>query len=176
MALDTTPGSATADSYVSLEDSDAYHLAHGGEAWLAPSVDDERKEAALRSATRYLDSTYRGRWKGIRAAAAQALAWPRREVIDEDGYDLADDAIPKAIVDATCEAALLIVQGVQLMPQLARGGMVKSESVTAGPVSTTTTFMDSAPGRDRFLAIEGALSGLIERALGGAAIVDLLRV
>ena len=99
MALDNTAGSPTTDSYVSLADANAYHLAHGGAAWDGPSVTDETKEAALRSAVRYLDNTYRGRWKGLRATATQSLAWPRRDVVDEDGFAIAASVIPKGIAD-----------------------------------------------------------------------------
>lgn len=102
MALTTTPGDASADSYASLAEADAYHLARGREsAWV--DLDAEEKEPALRKATTYLDAKYS--WKGDRVGSTQALGWPRYGVVF-DGFTLASDAIPARLRDACCELAL----------------------------------------------------------------------
>jgi hypothetical protein len=54
-------------------------------------------------------------WKGYRATAVQALAWPRTEVVNPDlpnsvgdptAQFYADDVVPQRVKDATCELAL----------------------------------------------------------------------
>jgi hypothetical protein len=46
------------------------------------------------------------RFKGVKASTTQALQWPRAECRDPDGTDdLASDAVPSAVVNATCELA-----------------------------------------------------------------------
>jgi len=93
--LTTTPGSASADAYVSLVDAEAYYLAYNGAAWPGTDID---KEAAIRRATRYLDGL---RWKGVKASGReQALEWPRFGAYDCDGYVIPSDAVPVEVVNA----------------------------------------------------------------------------
>ena len=96
-------GRADANSYASVVDGDAYHDGHlYATAWTAATT--ENKEKALVFATRLLDAEFR--FKGVKTSAAQALQWPRAECRDPDGDDyLASDAVPHAVVQATCELA-----------------------------------------------------------------------
>lgn len=98
MALDTTTGGATAESYITVADADAYFLARGVTAWAALTT--AAKEAALRKSTDYMVQTYISRWSGVRVTSTQALDWPRAWV------DLADNItnlayINGAYVDST---------------------------------------------------------------------------
>lgn len=99
MALVTTVGGASSDSYVSLADADTYfasgsHLQSA--VWLA--LDDTAQETALRTAARDLD---RLRYFGHKASTTQSLEWPRVY----RGLWFAD-AIPTAIKQAQMEQAL----------------------------------------------------------------------
>lgn len=96
-------GKADANSYASVVDGDAYHDGHlYATAWTAATT--ENKEKALVFATRLLDAEFR--FKGVKASTTQALQWPRAECRDPDGADdLASDAVPSAVVQATCEMA-----------------------------------------------------------------------
>jgi len=170
MALTTTPGSATADSYASLAEATTYFTARGVTAWTGT---DAVKEAALRVATAYLDNQYRGKWVGIRYEEAQALAWPRvngyrgyaggmiEPLYDLDDFEIPYDAIPVQIRNATLEAALLHIAGVTLEPTLARGGAIKSIGKSVGPLRKDIVYVDGASVFDRYTAIEGLLRGLV---------------
>jgi len=99
MALVTTVGGASSDSYVSLADADTYfasgsHLQSA--VWAA--MNDTQQETALRTAARDLD---RLRYFGRKAATTQALEWPRVY----RGLWFAD-TIPTAIKQAQMEQAL----------------------------------------------------------------------
>ena len=119
-------GLATAQSYASVAECDAYHLARGSSAWAAAT--DAAKEAALVRASAALDGLYSSRWPGLRLTSAQALDWPRSGAWDSDGYALT--LVPTPIKNATCEAALVeLGEAGALSSALAHGGAVKREKV-----------------------------------------------
>lgn len=160
-------GLTTATSYVSVADADAYHLARLHASWAAKSLAD--KEAALIRATAALDLLTR--WKGFKYSSAQALAWPRcrdqasawpgtshegprSSVIDDDGYAI--DGVPKNVVSATCEAALLeIVEPGVLTPS------VEGRIIREG--GTSYEYNAGASGVPTYTVIEGLLKGLTAR-------------
>lgn len=105
MTITATPGSTTADSYVTLADADSYHANRLHNAtWIAAS--DSDKEAALKWATRLLD---RENWVGTRSTESQALRWPRLYVDDRDGYPIDSATIPQFLKNATSELAFLLI-------------------------------------------------------------------
>lgn len=186
MALVTTPGAANADSYAEVAEADAYFAGRGVTTWTGT---DAAKENALRDGTVYLDNAYRNFWRGTRGVKEQALAWPRVDgtrdpwrpswtypLIDEDGFELAIDAIPVQVKRACMEAALLSLTGVTLQPRLERGGEVKSISKGVGPLSKSIVYKDSASAVDRYTTIEGLLRGLVTMTPGATSgTVQLVR-
>ena len=96
-------GKTDANAYANAADGDAYHEGHlYATAWTAATL--ANKEAALVMATRLIDGQFQ--FGGSKAHEEQALQWPREGCRDPDGSDvLASDAVPKAVVDATCEMA-----------------------------------------------------------------------
>ena len=136
MALTVEPGtgSASADSYASLVEADAYHAARGNASWAG--LADPVKEQALRQAAQYVDTIQR--YKGFRLTQAQALEFPRTSCFDWSGFEVL--GVPARVKQAAMELALRASSG-SLYADLSRGGKVKSESV--GPISTT--YADDAP-------------------------------
>lgn len=103
MTIITTPP-ATANSYATLAQADAYHAGRATVAWAG---DDAAKEAALIRATQWLDGRYRAQFPGTRLnGRAQALEWPRYGVTDMAGDAVESDTVPQEITDAVCEAAV----------------------------------------------------------------------
>lgn len=162
LIVETGTGSASADSYASLAQADAYHAAFGGSAWTGS---DALKESALRRATRYLDGRYRARYSGTKCTRTQALEWPRFAA-EESGWAVDTNAVPKAVQNATIEAALReLVSPGSSSPDVSNGAVL-SETVTAGPVSTSTTYANNGrSGPDAsapvFLVLDQLLGGLI---------------
>jgi len=98
--IDATLGGASANSYVTLADADAYfETVPDSTDWVSKSTD--QKNRALISATRWIDvlSFY-----GKRCSETQALKWPRKEY-EVDGIELACTLIPFGIEVATYELA-----------------------------------------------------------------------
>lgn len=164
MALTTTPGSATADSYATLAETDTYHSDRGNTAWAGT---DALKEAALRRAVTWLDSTYLVRFPGYRTDDRdQNLEWPRTNAYDIAGELLAVSEIPIEIKRAQMEAALreLVVPG-SLSPDFVAAGAVKSESV--GPISQE--FFASG-GSSSVLPVIHIVDGILAGLIGGAVV------
>jgi len=79
-----------ANSYSSVADADSYFSLRGVTTWTGT---DEVKQQALVKATSYIDATYT--WKGSVKDLTQSLGWPRKNVRDIEGRDLADSVPPK---------------------------------------------------------------------------------
>lgn len=128
LTVETGTGSASSDAIVSLAAADTYHAAQGNATWTGADAD---KETAIRRATGVLNGYA---WQGLRTYGRdQALAWPRVNVLDREGYVIGKNEIPQEIVDACCELALreLVTPGT-LTPDLIPGDAVKREKV--GPL------------------------------------------
>lgn len=101
LVVEDGTGKADAESYVSVEDCTSYATARDITDWLNTAND---QEAALRRATAFLDKSFV--WKGYKTwGRAQALAWPRVEVLDEEDNEVLGTEIPVEVIQATCELA-----------------------------------------------------------------------
>jgi hypothetical protein len=120
------------NSYVSMEDANAYIQARlNSSAWSDAVASSQ--EAALITATRAID---RLMLVGRRADADQPLAFPR----------YGQDAVPQAVIDATCEEALaLLANGDSTRRQLQADGVTRfqigtlSESYAFGGTGKAAT-------------------------------------
>lgn len=90
-----------ANSYCSIEFADKYMYSRNRLEWA--SLDDEVKKKCLIIGTDYIDKLYK--WYGRRKYRQQELAFPRVELIDDDGFFV--DDIPLNLKKAVCEAAYL---------------------------------------------------------------------
>lgn len=128
----STVASATANSYSSIADADSYHETHlYATDWT--DADTDTKCRALQMATRLLDQHVT--WLGSAVGSTQALLWPRVGVFGPNGYELAHDAIPVLVEQATAEfARQLITADLTAENDATRQGL---QSLTAGSVSLT---------------------------------------
>ena len=155
LTVETGTGSASSDSYVTVAECDAYHVAHGGTAWAA-IVD---KEAAIRNATQYLDSMYR--FRGTPTVSGQALRWPRSGVL-VDGYSVDWSSVPKQVKNATCELA-------------ARSGLfadVSAQYVTdvqVGPIKRTMSGLGNN-GQVRYAVVDAMVRDLVSGGSGSSSV------
>ncbi len=108
LVLDATPGGASANSYCTAAEADAYHEARlHNEDWQTNAdgtpVTTAQKEAALVWATRLLDELVE--WDGLRVDTTQALEWPRLGVYKPNGEGWPTTEIPQWLKNATAELA-----------------------------------------------------------------------
>lgn len=103
MALNATVGSASADSFVSVSDADAYiDTRLNVTAWTGASTPD--KERALKSATRELNLLA---YLGTRVDTTQALAWPREGCPNPDASGGEDAFYDEAVIPERLEIATI---------------------------------------------------------------------
>lgn len=145
MALTVTVGNASADSYATLAEYQAYVVDVGK----AASGTDATDEANLRRAAQYLDRHYT--FVGTRQYQTQALAWPRlvNELVKD--WPINPDTVPQDIKDAQMEIAHLLQGG--LDPFATIKGTIKSAG--AGPARVE--FLGGS-GKPQLVAIEGLLA------------------
>jgi len=121
MVIEDGSGREDADSFISVEEADAYHQRRGNEYWIAASA--ANKEAALVRACDYIEQGYSRLLHGARSTSWQRLSFPRYGI-----EDLRYDEIPRWIKEAQCEAALLeIRQQGCLSESWSEGGSLASE-------------------------------------------------
>ena len=104
-------GLSNANTYASEADADNFFAGHlYSDYWVAP-VNQTRRTAALAMATAIIDAEWQ--FHGVKAVAGQALQWPRAECPAPDaevGESVPSDTVPGAILNATCQLALKLLQ------------------------------------------------------------------
>jgi len=161
MTLTVTVGGASSDSYITLAEWETYATNAG---WTTAGT-DVVKEVYLRDAAKYIDRHYK--WTGTSQYQTQARAWPRLTSIYVDGWSVDADTIPQDIKDAQAEIAWLVHEGLNPTATVTSGA-VKSKSVAAGPVSSTTEYVGGGRETPRIVAVEGLLAPYI--SVGGSQV------
>lgn len=165
LIVETGAGIPNADSWATMQFADQYAGRVGNALWV--DGDAELKEPAMRRGATYLIGVYGQRFPGQRAnpPADQSLPWPRKNVVDDDGYEVPVDLVPNNLMMAQVEAAFL---------EFARPGSTTptagariQKSVTVGPLSVT--YEDSkgqlGPGAQPvFSVIDGLMAPLLDRS------------
>ena len=155
LIVENGSGLSNAESYASVAECDAYHLARGNTAWTGTT---DQKEIALRLATQAIEVEYVGRWLGQRINQDMSLSWPRNAVYDSDDYYISASVVPQRIKDATCELALRQVQGDTLVPDISEPGDIEAESVTVGPISVSTEYSGGKSQVKEYSIVDSLLS------------------
>lgn len=158
LVVEDGTGLSNAESYLSAADCTTYNDAHQAvAAWT--SADTTTRERALRNATQYLEARYGDRWLGERKSTTQSLGWPRYSV-SYDGIELSSATLPQKLKDATAELAIKAVSE-SLMPDQSEPGVIVSESVSVGPISTSTTYSGGKSQAKWYRLADALVRGLV---------------
>lgn len=109
MAVTVTPGGASDDSMLSLDDLETHCTAFGHDI---SAYTDPQKEQSLRRMTLMVaglgtrSATRSFAWPGARATATQSQPWPRTGAYRADGTAIDDETIPREIEMAIAEAVV----------------------------------------------------------------------
>lgn len=155
-----TPGSASANSFVTEAEADAYLATRlNSSAWVAGGANNR---AALLEATREISALG---FAGHRVDALQALSWPRYQADDPDApvgtAYFAADVVPERVKRATYELALefLRLGTTDLLALPSSDGVI---SKTVDVLSTTWAQpSERARGLARFPAVMRELGPLL---------------
>jgi hypothetical protein len=155
MALIIEDGSLVvgANSFATVAEVRAYAAARASD--LTGKTDAEL-EAALIVAMDYL-ATFEPRLSGLRISPDQYLMYPRDGVYI-NGFLFADDAIPRTLKDAQCQAALESTGGLDLMPT-GDGRAIKKEKVDV----IETEYAEGASGapQPRLIKVDSLMAPLL---------------
>jgi hypothetical protein len=161
MALVTTIGGATSDSYGTLVGYEDYAAARG----LTLALTDALNEINLRKGATGLDRKFS--FIGMQQYQFQARAWPRLVNDLVDDWPIDPDTIPNNIIYAQFEFAYLLQGGVDPFATITTSST--SESIKVGPITISgDTLPTSTP---RLVALEGLLRGYIKGGPGMARMV-----
>lgn len=161
-------GKSDAQSYCSVAFADAYFQVRNVPAWAALTT--EVKESSLVKATDFMEATYSSVWKGAKATAEQALAWPRTGVVI-DGFDFSSSDIPMRLKNACAELAYRATTSNLIEDQ---GQRVVKEKVDV----IETTYADYSDPATRYPIVNRMIAPLVSTGVsdGGFQTVRLVRV
>lgn len=132
MAIDATPGGASSNSYATYAEVNAYFDARTPitPAWVASGGD-----AYILTAARLLDAMAQPRrvlvpaqggvaayyrvsptWTGVAATSTQRMAWPRKGMLDANGFTIGEDVIPDDLKNAQAELAGYLLKSDSTLP------------------------------------------------------------
>ncbi len=178
-----------ANTYVSLEDVDAYLVPRGLWETTPDDAGDSviaKKEAAI---IRAFDAMNTLNWAGDVPDWQRVTAWPRQNVPmpgvkpkpGEEPTFLPADMVPRAVVQAQMELAGLIYGGLNPLAPVERGGKIvsMSESSKEGDVdviggdskSYSVTYAESAPVETYFPAVYGILGPYLREIPGKSGMI-----
>jgi hypothetical protein len=156
LTVENGTGLANADAYAAIATVNTYATARALTAWTGA---DAVKEAAIREATVYLDTSYA--WKGSIESDAQSLAWPREGVFDREGREVT--GLPQRVIDACCELAVQKLTA----SLVASRTEAEVQALTAGSVSITYARGSRVGEGERFGWVDRLLTGLHIGRAGG---------
>jgi hypothetical protein len=181
ISLNATPGSASANSYLTLSDAQAIidGLVEDDDVVAWSSATEDQKNRALYTATQRLD---RERYLGARATDTQALQWPRTGVRKPDTYIntyavgfpfrittdyFTDTEIPDQVKKAQAVLAVYLNNN---KDGIGLSGLEDYKNVSVGPINVTPNQF-GAVGLDRIPPIvQGYLIGLRISGPGNIAV------
>lgn len=133
VTLDATSGAATANSFTTIAEADAYLLGQlfADADW--EDADIDTKNRALITATRLIVSAV-SEWTGWVSSPTQALPFPRTGAYNRSGYYLLT-GVPQDLKDATAEYARQLIN-LKKMPDTPQD-TAGIKSLSAGPIDVT---------------------------------------
>ena len=141
LAFDATPSGAASNSYVSVEDAQAYFDGRLNTAAWDAAVEGTREKALVAATARLEQEGYCG-W---RTDDDQRLKWPRDGARDEDGVTFSSTAVPDRVKFATAELALhMLTAGTT--DTHAPSGLEAFKSLSVGPIDLQLRDIAPAPG------------------------------
>lgn len=168
--VETGEGLADATSYVDLDFAADYAESFFTNAMytLWTTATEADLERSLNRASMYLDSTYV--FKGVPQTTTQALQFPRSMVFNRD-YS-AITGVPKAIKQATCLAAVRMLSGTTLAPDVSRNGVIREKIDTID-----ITYAEGGSKYTKFTEIDNLLkvSNLIVDNRNGSNNITLIQ-
>jgi hypothetical protein len=152
-------GGVEYDTYIDLADADIYLAAQITATGWAAATPDQRS-AAIVSMTRTIN---RQTWQGKPSDGFESAAWmafPRSGLVYRDGSPVDPTTVPQEVIDATCEGASYMLNGVP----------IQDESSTFNPtkiIKAGSVMLESFRLIEPLPRFQPAVQELIGQWLGG---------
>ena len=162
LTVETGAGIADADAYVDVAYMDTFIEEHIGATAKATwdGLNPAEQERRIREGKTYLDGKYHHRWRGYRAHRTQGGDWPRKSVVDDDGYEVLSTVVPDGVKRASAYATFAGI-ATPLMPDEKTPGAIGRKLIKAGPVTIDKAFGSGQSALPRFSRVDRYLGGLI---------------
>jgi len=177
LIIETGAGVANANTFVDSTFADSYFSDRGVSTWTGTT---NAKESALVRAGQYLNGL---NWIGSRVDYTHVMCWPRYAVPVADyiasgrnaalfgealwGMYWPSTVVPELVKYAQCEAALRYLTGVDMMPDLDRGGYIVQQEVAV----IKTIYAGHAPAGTVFTSVVA----LLRPFLKSSASIEMVR-
>ena len=123
----------------------------------------DSKALNLRLATQYLDGKYVLRYLGHRFSDDQGLQWPRGGVNLNDGRHLATNELPKELLDATAELALIEFESGDLFDgNSTDNGVIGSESNKVDVLAQSITYIGGKQDVKVYRKVQNMLANILK--------------
>ena len=143
MALNATLGASDANSYVTLDEANAYFADRmHASSWVAATDKDQLLVTSSQMLDWYIN------WKGDKYTVAQSMQWPREGAIRPDGTVIDEDVLPPEIKIAVYELAITCIDADRLADDpLAGIGQLRAASlmIKAGAEKPNQTNANPVP-------------------------------
>lgn len=141
LIVETGIGIADANSYVSLEEANAYHALYNNLDWAAT---DEELEQALILATRSIDLLYGPKYISYkRVDSISPLLFPRYSFYDNNFQLIGQTTIPKCLKQAVCQLALMQLLGEDILPLASADGNIKMGRIKIGEIEIENEYQSN---------------------------------
>lgn len=168
LVVEDGSGMANADSFVTVEATDAFWSARNVTEWTTAST--QAKEAALRATADYLAFAYD--WPGQPKSSSQSLCWPRAGAVDQTGDLIASDEVPVPI-ERACFVLAREALTHDLLRETSPDDIVTEESVSISGAISESRKYDRGNRRGvsvrRFSPVDAILSQIMRNTRGGNA-------
>lgn len=128
-----------ANSYISLAFADSYAISRNYSTWT--TLSDYVKSAAIIKAMDYVDNIFN--WRGQKLYRDQPLSFPRKDIVDDDGYDRTGE-IPIQLKKAICEAAFYVYKKFTLYSSQDPNGVLKKDRKKADVTELEKEYFSSS--------------------------------
>lgn len=136
MPLNATVGDISANSYVTIEEANAYFADRSNASSWSTST---QQEQLLITMSRLID--WQLKFKGVKTSELQAMQFPRTGIVLPDGYAVANNVIPVELKQAVFELALLSLD----TDRTSDDPLAGLEEVKAGPLTIKTASRNDNP-------------------------------
>lgn len=146
--------------------------AHAAERGITLQADDTDLTATVYEAMEVIEA-YEDRMRGSRVDVEQALAYPRKNVVLSNGFPVAENVVPSALIMAITILSGEVAAGNSLQPTTDGRAVIES---TAGPATVRWATPEQGGGNGQSLHFRRFMNTLAPLLRGSASQMRTLRV